>query len=151
MDLKRKWFKNYVTYVDELKHLLGTGFTQWIDHTQSTTNYTLFINSNANVGYLILQWICTIHDPKESFHLAFKPMEDINELQLANDERAAAVAKLFQLIEIDNEIIDLYRANGIDDEHVKQYLELRNENLKKLSQLLDAPKLKIQLTFDNAA
>lgn len=78
-------------------------------------------------------------------------MEDINELQLANDERAAAVAKLFQLIEIDNEIIDLYRANGIDDEHVKQYLELRNENLKKLSQLLDAPKLKIQLTFDNAA
>ncbi|WP_028525393.1 DUF6932 family protein [Runella limosa] len=28
---RHQWFKNYVTYVDELKHLLGTGFTQWID------------------------------------------------------------------------------------------------------------------------
>lgn len=78
-------------------------------------------------------------------------MEDINELQLANEQRAAAVAKLFQLIEMDTEIINLYRANGVDDEHLLQYVNLRNENLKKLSQLLDAPKLGIQLSFGNAA
>ncbi|HAK79610.1 MAG TPA: hypothetical protein DCR35_11900 [Runella sp.] len=78
-------------------------------------------------------------------------MEGINELQLANEQRAAAVAKLFQLIEMDTEIINLYRANGVDDEHLMQYVNLRNENLKKLSQLLDAPKLGIHLSFGNAA
>ena len=28
---RHQWFKNYVAYVGELKTLLGTGFTQWID------------------------------------------------------------------------------------------------------------------------
>lgn len=78
-------------------------------------------------------------------------MEQIQELILSHEQRAVAVAKLFQLIEMDTEIIDQYRANGIEDTHLGQYIEIRNANLEKLSQLLDAPKLKIHLTFHNAA
>ena len=61
------------------------------------------------------------------------------------------MAKLFQLIEMDTEIIEQYSANGITDAHVRQYVEIRNENLQKLSELLHTPKLKIHLTFENAA
>jgi hypothetical protein len=75
---------------------------------------------------------------KELFNSIFRPMEEINELILNNEQRAAAVAKLFQLIEMDTEIIEQYRANGINDAHVRQYVDIRNENLQKLGQLLDA-------------
>ncbi|MFN8344775.1 MAG: hypothetical protein U0X91_07220 [Spirosomataceae bacterium] len=78
-------------------------------------------------------------------------MESVNELILNTEQRAAAVAKLFQLIEMDTEIIEQYRAAGINDANVRQYVDKRNENLQKLSQLLDAPKLKIHLSFDKAA
>jgi hypothetical protein len=78
-------------------------------------------------------------------------MEEINALILNTEQRAAAIAKLFQLIQLDTEIIEQYRANGIDDAHVKQYVEIRQNNLQKLNDLLDVPKLNIHLTFDKAA
>ena len=46
-------------------------------------------------------------------------MSEINDIIVNNDQRAAAVSKLFQLIEMDTIIIDQYRANGIDDGHVR--------------------------------
>jgi hypothetical protein len=78
-------------------------------------------------------------------------MEQIQELILTNEQRAAAVAKLFQLIELDTEIIDQYRVNGMEEAYIKQYIDLRNENLRQLNQLLSVPKLNIHLAFDNAA
>ena len=78
-------------------------------------------------------------------------MSEINDIIVNNDQRAAAVSKLFQLIEMDTIIIDQYRANGIDDGHVRQYIEIREENLKTLAELLNTPTLNIQLSFMNAA
>ncbi|TAG35122.1 MAG: hypothetical protein EAZ32_18820 [Cytophagia bacterium] len=78
-------------------------------------------------------------------------MEQIQDLLLDTDQRAAAVAKLFRLIEMDTEIIGQYRANGIDDAQMQQYVDLRNQNLKQLADLLHTPKLNIQLSFDKAA
>jgi len=39
-------------------------------------------------------------------------MDEINQLILNTEQRAAAIAKLFQLIQMDTEIIEQYRANG---------------------------------------
>lgn len=78
-------------------------------------------------------------------------MEQIQDLLLDTDQRAAAVAKLFRLIEMDTEIIGQYRTNGIDDAQMQQYVDLRNQNLKQLADLLHTPKLNIQLSFDKAA
>ena len=78
-------------------------------------------------------------------------MSEINDIIVNNDQRAAAVSKLFQLIEMNTVIIDQYRANGIDDGHVRQYVEIREENLKALAELLNTPTLNIQLSFMNAA
>jgi hypothetical protein len=78
-------------------------------------------------------------------------MQEIQDLILNTEQRASAVAKLFQLIEMDTEIIEQYRANGIDDGHVKQYLDLRNEHLERLAELLQVPKLNIHLSFEQAA
>jgi hypothetical protein len=83
--------------------------------------------------------------------LNFEAMEQIQDLILNNEQRANAIAKLFQLIEIDTEIIGQYRASGIDDGHVKQYIDLRNENLQRLAKMLYTPKLNIQLSFEEAA
>ncbi len=78
-------------------------------------------------------------------------MDEIQDLILNTEQRAAAVAKLFQLIEMDTEIIDQYRSNGLDDGHVAQYVELRNRNLERLAKMLHVPKLNIHLSFDEAA
>ena len=61
------------------------------------------------------------------------------------------VAKLFRLIEMDSEIIEQYRTNGVNDAHVQQYVDLKNKNLERLAELLNTPKLNIYLSFDKAA
>jgi hypothetical protein len=78
-------------------------------------------------------------------------MEQIQDLIINNEQRANTIAKLFQLIEMDTEIIGQYKANGVDDGHVKQYVDLRNENLQRLAKMLYTPKLNIQLSFEEAA
>lgn len=82
---RHQWFKNYVAYVGELKTLLGTGFTQWIDGSFISQKF----NPNDNVGYLILLWICITNALKGLFNLIFNQWKTLMSynLLMSNEQR----------------------------------------------------------------
>ncbi len=72
------------------------------------------------------------------FSLMFKAMESLDEIMHNTEQRAAAIARLLQLIEMDSAIIRRHREADEVGTYVQQYVDLRTRNLTTLTRLLES-------------
>ena len=79
-------------------------------------------------------------------------MESLDEIVHSTEQRAAAIARLLRLIEMDSAIIRRHRDEGDKSAYVQQYIELRTRNLLALTYLLESDGLlKAQLQLGQRA
>lgn len=65
-------------------------------------------------------------------------MDSLDEIVRNTEQRAAAIARLLQLIEMDSAIIRRHREAQEEGAYVQQYIELRTRNLVTLTYLLES-------------
>ncbi|MBN8821869.1 MULTISPECIES: hypothetical protein [unclassified Spirosoma] len=79
-------------------------------------------------------------------------MESLDEIVHNTEQRAAAIARLLKLIEMDTAIIRRHQDAHDESIYTQQYIELRARNLMTLTQLLEADGLlKANLQLGNRA